>query len=163
MSTPQQRISPQYLNAYRPEIDGIRALAVCFVLLFHSFPGTFTGGFIGVDMFFVLSGFLISNHIFTEIDKGNGFNARQFFSRRIIRIFPALIAVLLCSLIAGWILLGESNLKRLTLEIFSGGLFTSNITYWLQSGYFDTTSAEKPLLHLWSLGVEEQFYIFLQY
>jgi peptidoglycan/LPS O-acetylase OafA/YrhL len=144
---------------YRPDIDGLRAVAVLFVIVFHAFPKLLAGGFIGVDIFFVISGFLISGIIFKAL-KESKFSYLDFYNRRIKRIFPALVLVLLSCLIAGWLLLFSSEYLSLGKNVASGAGFVANITYWLESGYFDISSTLKPLIHLWSLGVEEQFYIF---
>ncbi|MCX6132162.1 MAG: acyltransferase family protein, partial [Proteobacteria bacterium] len=146
---------------YRPEIDGIRALAVLAVVGYHySLVNSIMGnGFIGVDIFFVISGFLITRSLAQSID-GGGYWLREFYFRRIRRIFPALIIVLLGTLLAGLVILLPFELRQLGKQIFFGALFSSNFHFWAESGYFDPESIQKPLLHLWSLGVEEQFYIF---
>lgn len=144
---------------YRPDIDGLRAIAVWAVLFFHAFPTKFHGGFVGVDIFFVISGYLISNILFENMEDGN-FTFRDFYSRRIRRIFPALILVMTVTIIAGWGILVADEMSQLGLHIAAGAGFISNLIVWGEAGYFDTASALKPLLHLWSLGIEEQFYIF---
>ncbi len=144
---------------YRPDIDGLRAIAVLSVVAFHAFPERFKSGFIGVDIFFVISGFLISTIIFKGLDSGS-FSFKEFFARRIRRIFPALILVMVASLIAGWFLLLAHEYKQLGKHISGGASFISNFILWGEAGYFDSNSHFKPMLHLWSLGVEEQFYIF---
>ena len=144
---------------YRPDIDGLRSLAIISVLIFHGFPDLLKGGFIGVDIFFVISGYLISHNIFRNFEN-NSFSFIDFYSRRIIRIFPALIIILFTCCIAGWLVLYPDEYKQLGLHILGGSTFTSNFLLWFESGYFDSTSELKPLLHLWSLGIEEQFYIF---
>lgn len=143
---------------YFPEIDGLRALAVCAVLVFHAFPGVLPGGFVGVDVFFVISGFLISGIMLDAIGKDE-FSIADFYARRIRRIFPALIVVLLACLIAGWWLLSYQEYRHLGKHIAAAAGFFVNFQLFKESGYFDTEAALKPLLHLWSLGVEEQFYI----
>lgn len=145
--------------AYRRDIDGLRALAVLSVVAYHASPALLTGGFVGVDVFFVISGYLISQSIFKSLDAEN-FSFANFYARRVRRIFPALIIVLLSSWIAGWFLLTGSEYILLGKHIAAGGGFVSNIVLWLESGYFDVGSKLKPLLHLWSLGIEEQYYIF---
>jgi peptidoglycan/LPS O-acetylase OafA/YrhL len=144
---------------YRPDIDGLRAIAVIFVLLFHAFPEFLPGGFIGVDVFFVISGFLISEIIFRNLESGH-FSFFEFYSKRIRRIFPALILVLLSCYAFGWFALFASEYKLLGKHIAGGATFISNYLYLNEAGYFDIAAEKKPLLHLWSLGVEEQFYIF---
>ncbi len=144
--------------AYRPDIDGLRALAVLAVIGFHAFPARVPGGFIGVDIFFVISGFLISSIILRGLE-AQKFNFWEFYSRRIRRIFPALTVVLLSTLVMGWYLLLPDEYARLGKHTTAGALFVSNWVLWGESGYFDIDAAAKPLLHLWSLGVEEQFYL----
>ena len=147
------------LIAYRPEIDGLRAVAVMSVLLFHAFPGWLPGGFVGVDVFFVISGYLITKIIYKEIRTGR-FSVLRFYSRRARRIFPALIVVILACLIAGWYLLLPTEFRSLGKHTFFSSFFTQNINLLLEAGYFDSTAKEKVHLHLWSLAVEEQFYLF---
>ncbi len=144
---------------YRPDIDGLRALAVLAVVIFHAFPVALKGGFIGVDIFFVISGYLISSIIFKSLDKGC-FSFVEFYVRRIRRIFPALIIMMLACFIAGWFLLMAVEFKFIGKHIAAGIAFIQNIILFQESGYFDTASELKPLLHLWSLGIEEQFYLF---
>ena len=151
-------MTPTDQNPYRSDIDGLRALAVLAVIGFHAFPGVIHGGFIGVDIFFVISGFLISTILLKDLDQ-NRFNFFHFFSRRIRRIFPSLILVLFACWIFGWINLLPNEYAQLGKHIAGGGLFIDNFLYWQEIGYFDQSSETKPLLHLWSLGVEEQFYL----
>jgi len=153
-STAAHLIHPKY----RPDIDGLRAIAVILVVGFHAFPNLFPGGFIGVDIFFVISGFLISSIIFKGIEQGQ-FSFFEFYGRRIRRIFPALVAVLLATFCAGWFLLLPDEFAQLGTQIAGGAGFVSNFVLWHESGYFDAAAATKPLLHLWSLGIEEQFYL----
>ncbi len=143
---------------YRPDIDGLRALAVLSVVLFHTFPKLMRGGFIGVDIFFVISGFLISTIIFQSLARGE-FSFLDFYARRVRRIFPALITIMLTSFIAGWFILFPDEYKQFGQHMMGGALFVSNLVLYKESGYFDTAAEIKPLLHLWSLGIEEQFYI----
>lgn len=143
---------------YRADIDGLRAIAVLSVVAFHAFPGWIAGGFIGVDVFFVISGFLISTILFQNL-KSNSFSFTEFYSRRIKRIFPALLLVLTFSYTLGWFILDSAEYKQLGKHIAGGAGFVSNFVLWTESGYFDNLSDTKPLLHLWSLGIEEQFYI----
>ncbi|SDB07082.1 Peptidoglycan/LPS O-acetylase OafA/YrhL, contains acyltransferase and SGNH-hydrolase domains [Pseudomonas sp. NFACC23-1] len=145
-------------TVYRPDIDGLRAIAVLSVVAFHAFPSFLKGGFIGVDVFFVISGYLISKILFTGLDNGS-FSVFDFYSRRINRIYPALILVLLSCLAFGWIALLADEYAQLGKHAAGGAGFVANIVLWSESGYFDNISETKPLLHLWSLGVEEQFYI----
>lgn len=144
---------------YRPDIDGLRAIAIISVVLFHAFPNAIRGGFIGVDIFFVISGFLISTIIIANLDN-NRFSYADFYARRIRRIFPALIAVLGSCWLLGWFSLFADEFKQLGKHIAAGSSFVANLVLWSESGYFDNVAETKPLLHLWSLGIEEQFYIF---
>ena len=144
---------------YRADIDGLRAVAVLLVVVHHAFPQALKGGFIGVDVFFVISGFLISTIIFQSLDQGN-FSFLDFYKRRVKRIFPALCLVLLASFAAGWFVLLPADYKQLGKHMAAGAAFVSNFAFWSESGYFDSGSKLKPLLHLWSLGIEEQYYIF---
>ncbi len=158
------KVSPSNLShhlthcAYRPDIDGLRAVAVLSVLIFHAFPHALRGGFVGVDIFFVISGFLISTIIFNNL-KNDSFSFWEFYSRRIRRIFPSLITVLLFCFAFGWAGLLGDEFKQLGKHITAGAGFISNFALWGESGYFDNVAETKPLLHLWSLGIEEQFYI----
>jgi peptidoglycan/LPS O-acetylase OafA/YrhL len=145
-------------ESYRPDIDGLRALAVLAVIAFHGFPEYITGGFVGVDVFFVISGFLISGIILDETRVGM-FSLQRFYARRVRRIFPALLLVLVVSLLAGWWLLLPADLLRLGKQLAASAAFVSNFYLWFQSSYFSPDAHTFPLLHLWSLGVEEQFYI----
>lgn len=145
-------------SSYRPDIDGLRAIAVLAVLVYHAFPSALPGGFVGVDIFFVISGYLISRHILEELNS-RSFSIRAFYARRVRRIFPALILVMLVCLLFGWLSLTPGEYERLGRHVFAGALFLANILSWREAGYFDTAADTKPLLHLWSLGVEEQFYI----
>ncbi len=145
---------------YRRDIDGLRAVAVIMVVWFHAFPNTLKGGFVGVDIFFVISGYLISGIIFAALD-AKTFSLVHFYQRRARRILPALLVVIAVTLIAGWLIMTPDELSELGKHAASATLFVANITYWQQSGYFDSAAEFKPLLHLWSLGVEEQFYFLL--
>lgn len=144
--------------SYRRDIDGLRAIAVIGVVIYHAFPSLIPGGFIGVDVFFVISGYLISTIIIENIQAGT-FSIRDFYARRVKRIFPALLIVLLACVIGGWFVLLPRDYKVLGRHIAAGASFISNIVLWSESGYFDVAAEVKPLLHLWSLGVEEQFYL----
>jgi peptidoglycan/LPS O-acetylase OafA/YrhL len=144
--------------AYRPDIDGLRALAVLSVIGFHAFPEWFPGGFIGVDIFFVISGYLITGILLSE-SSTHGIGFLSFYARRILRIFPALILVLGACLLTGWYTLLAGEYKQLGKHIAAGAAFVANFSFWFEAGYFDKASDAKPLLHLWSLGIEEQFYI----
>ncbi|QXB55501.1 acyltransferase family protein [Aeromonas sp. FDAARGOS 1415] len=143
---------------YRPEIDGLRAVAVLSVIIYHFFPQTLSGGFVGVDIFFVISGYLITSIIYKDAESNN-FSYIDFYKRRALRIFPALIAVLFACLLYGWFNLLQGEYRLLGKHVFLGSFFVANLALLLESGYFDSASELKPLLHLWSLGVEEQFYI----
>ena len=146
--------------SYRPDIDGLRALAVLGVILFHFGLGRATGGFVGVDVFFVISGYLITGIIVGEIREGR-FSYARFYERRVRRLFPALFAVLLATMGVGLWLLLPSDLVRLGRHVTATVFFVSNVDFWRETGYFDNSSEFNPLLHTWSLAVEEQFYIFL--
>lgn len=144
--------------AYRRDIDGLRAIAVLAVVLFHfGVPGV-TGGFVGVDVFFVISGFLITSIIWREREAGR-FSFVDFWARRARRILPALLVMMFTSLVAGWFLMAPKDYSELGRSIHNQVVFISNLFFMRQDGYFDTASDMKPMLHTWSLSVEEQFYI----
>ena len=143
---------------YQKHIDGLRAIAIVWVVAFHFFPGVFPGGFIGVDVFFVISGYLISGIIWHEID-GHRFSFVQFYLRRVRRIFPALLTVLIVVLWMGVHLLHDGEWMQLLKHTFAASLFLNNWVLSIEKGYFDIGSEYKPLLHLWSLSIEEQFYL----
>src|SRR5690606_20556484 len=143
---------------YRREIDGLRALAVLPVLLFHAGYETFSGGFVGVDVFFVISGYLITALMLAEFEQGK-FSIVSFYERRARRILPALFLVLFVSILLAWFCLAPRDMKDFSETLAAVSVFTSNILFWRQSGYFETASELKPLLHTWSLAVEEQYYI----
>jgi peptidoglycan/LPS O-acetylase OafA/YrhL len=145
-------------HAYRPDVDGLRALAVLAVVAFHAFPGLAPGGFAGVDVFFVISGFLISGIILEALREGR-FSFADFYWRRVRRIFPALVLVLLACVAIGWLILLPHEFRQLGGHVAAGAAFVANVALWRETGYFDTAAELKPLLHLWSLGVEEQFYM----
>jgi len=144
-------------DRYRPDIDGLRAIAVVLVVNFHACPEAMPGGFIGVDIFFVISGFLITGIVTREL--ASRFSLLHFYDRRIRRIFPALLVVLLAVLVLGFLWMLPDAYARLSADVFASAAFAANIALLLQSGYFDLESAKRPLLHLWSLGIEEQFYL----
>ncbi len=144
---------------YRSEIDGLRALAVIPVILFHFNISGFHGGFIGVDIFFVISGFLITQLIVTDLDK-DSFTFIKFYEKRARRLLPASFLVLIFCILAGWIILAPIDYKAFGESLVSFSLFSSNIYFMEKVGYFDTPAQYKPLLHTWSLSVEEQFYLF---
>ena len=143
---------------YRPDIDGLRALAVIAVIAYHAFPTAVPGGFVGVDVFFVISGFLISQIVLRDAAAAR-FTFAGFYVRRIRRLLPSLIAVLFGCAALGWAVLMPDELTSLGQHTAAGAGFGSNILLWWESGYFDAASESKPLLHLWSLSVEEQFYL----
>lgn len=144
---------------YRPDIDGLRALAVLLVVGFHAFPQQLKGGFIGVDIFFVISGFLISKILFVSFIQNKNFSLVKFYSRRINRIFPSLIIMLVACFSLGWFVLLPDEYRQLNKHIMGGASFIANLLLWKENGYFDNAAVTKPLLHLWSLGIEEQFYL----
>lgn len=143
---------------YRHDIDGLRGIAVLSIVLYHYSPSILPGGYIGVDIFFVISGFLISTVLFQNIDRGS-FSIGVFYSRRILRVFPALFLVLATVLAFGWFCLLPDELQKLGKHTTSSVSLIQNFTLWNEAGYFDIPSETKPLLHIWSLGIEEQFYI----
>ena len=143
---------------YRPEIDGLRALAILPVVLFHYGLGPSRGGFVGVDVFFVISGYLIAALIHGEMQDGR-FSIAKFYERRIRRIFPALFAMLAVVSFAAVLILFPYDLVRYAKSLLATAGFASNFEFWSEAGYFDVAGAEKPLLHLWSIAVEEQFYL----
>ena len=144
---------------YRPDIDGLRAVAILAVVAFHAFPRAMPGGFTGVDIFFVISGYLISSLILNGLAKGS-FTIAGFYGRRIRRIFPALVTVLTACGLFGWWVLLPYEYAPLGKHIAGAAGFVNNVILALEAGYFDRAIRMKPLAHLWSLGVEEQFYIF---
>ena len=143
---------------YRADIDGLRAIAVLAVVIFHAFPSALRGGFIGVDIFFVISGFLISTIIYENV-RNETFSFRDFYSRRIRRIFPALLVVITATFLFGFFILSPDEFSALGKLVAAGIGFVANLVLWSEAGYFDAATETKPLLHLWSLGIEEQFYI----
>jgi peptidoglycan/LPS O-acetylase OafA/YrhL len=151
--------APPSPPAYRPDIDGLRAVAILSVLGFHAFPAWVPGGFVGVDIFFVISGFLISGILLANLRKGQ-FNLADFYARRIRRIFPALFVVLAAVLAFGFFILWPGEYRQLGKHAAGGAGFIVNYLLMGEADYFDAQAETKPLLHLWSLGVEEQFYIF---
>jgi peptidoglycan/LPS O-acetylase OafA/YrhL len=146
--------------SYRYDLDGLRGIAVIMAVTFHAFPGAWPGGFIGVEIFFVVSGFLIGTILLQSVKDGS-FTYREFYARRVRRIFPALAVMLGAVLWAGWYLLLGDEYRQLGKHVVAGAGFFSNLAHWSEVGYFDKAAETKPLLHLWSLGVEEQFYIVL--
>lgn len=143
---------------YRREIDGLRALAVLPVILFHAGFETFSGGFVGVDVFFVISGYLITTIILAELEQDK-FSIINFYERRARRILPALFFVMLVCILFAWLWLLPSDMKDFSQSLIAVSVFSSNILFLRESGYFDTVAELKPLLHTWSLAVEEQYYV----
>jgi peptidoglycan/LPS O-acetylase OafA/YrhL len=143
---------------YRPDIDGLRAVAVLLVLAFHAAPALAPGGFIGVDIFFVISGYLIAGQVWAELADGR-FSMLSFYARRCRRIVPALAIVLVATWTLGWYGLFADEFENLGKHVLAGAAFSSNLLLARETGYFDAAAETKPLLHLWSLGVEEQFYL----
>ena len=144
-------------SSYRPDIDGLRAISIAAVVGFHAFPDHVRGGFVGVDVFFVISGYLITGIIIADLPRDE-FSFIHFYARRIKRLFPALLLVLCACLLFGWYALLPHEYSNLGKHVVAGSTFVANYAYLNEAGYFD--SALKPLLHLWSLGIEEQFYLF---
>lgn len=145
-------------SSYRKDIDGLRAVAVLLVVLYHAYPDELRGGFIGVDIFFVISGYLITGILLNDLAK-NRFSLHEFYARRVRRIFPALIVVMVACLALGWFTLLGDEFKLLGRQLTASSAFIANLALWQDVGYFDAAAEKKPLLHLWSLGVEEQFYL----
>jgi peptidoglycan/LPS O-acetylase OafA/YrhL len=143
---------------YRPDVDGLRAIAIATVVLFHLGVKAVPGGFIGVDIFFVISGFLITGLIVEQLKAGR-FSFWDFYARRTRRIFPALFVMMPLTLIVGWFVLTPGEYVNLGKSAAYSAAFLANVYFWLNTGYFDQTASTMPLLHLWSIGVEEQFYL----
>ncbi len=143
---------------YRPEIDGLRTVAVVPVILFHAGATLFSGGFVGVDVFFVISGYLITTILIGELETGR-FSIINFYERRARRILPALFFVMLCTLPFAWAWMLPNQMKDFSQSLFAVTVFGSNFLFWKTSGYFAAAADEKPFLHTWSLAVEEQYYV----
>jgi peptidoglycan/LPS O-acetylase OafA/YrhL len=148
----------EHVLKYRPEVDGLRAIAVGAVLLFHAKLGM-PGGYVGVDVFFVISGYLITSLILKDCRSSEGFSIVRFWERRVRRIFPALLVVIVATLVAGWFLLLPSHFESLGASVLAQAAFAGNIYFWATSGYFGNEASTIPLLHTWSLAVEEQYYL----
>ncbi len=145
-------------HVYRPDIDGLRALAVMAVIVYHVAPNRLPGGFVGVDVFFVISGFLITRLLVEQL-AADRFSFIRFYVARARRIFPALAVVLFAVMLAGWVLLYPADYIRLAKHVIGAALFIPNLLLWQDTGYFGPASHDQPLLNLWSLGIEEQFYL----
>lgn len=143
---------------YHKEIDGLRAIAVILVVLFHLKLSTFSGGFIGVDIFFVISGFLISKHILSDLEKGQ-FSFLEFYIRRVTRLMPALMMTILVTLLVCCVFYTPEDLLYVSKQGLAAVFSVSNFFYWFEAGYWDQASDGKVFLHTWSLAVEEQFYL----
>lgn len=146
------------IKHYRSDIDGLRALSIILVIIFHAFPHSLHGGFIGVDVFFVISGYLITSILLENMDQ-NKFSFIDFYARRIKRLYPCLLVVLVATLAYGWFVLFPLEFKQLSKHALASSLYINNFILYKESGYFDAASNLKPLLHLWSLSIEEQFYL----
>ncbi|NJL18466.1 MAG: acyltransferase [Nitrospira sp.] len=144
---------------YRPEIDGLRAVAIVPVILFHAGAPLFGGGFVGVDIFFVISGYLITTILLTELEAGT-FSIVDFYERRARRILPALVLVVGVCLPFAWLWLMPGDVSEFAKSVIAVLGFSANLFFWQHNDYFDAATELKPLLHTWSLGVEEQFYLF---
>lgn len=149
---------PRRSAGYRPDIDGLRAIAVAGVLVFHAFPELLPGGYVGVDVFFVISGFLITQIVRGQTVEGR-FSISEFYERRIRRIFPALVVVVLATSLVALALLPPEDLKAYGRSLAPSIGFGANFHFWTRGSYFNPPQDVRPLLHLWSLGVEEQFYL----
>ena len=145
-------------KTYRPEIDGLRAIAVLLILFFHAGFEWMRGGFIGVDVFFVISGYLITRNIVFQIDQG-AFSFSKFYINRIRRLMPALFFTIFVSVVLGYMVFSPADLERLGKSAISALFSLSNFFFWSEADYFNPSSEIKPLLHTWSLAVEEQFYL----
>jgi peptidoglycan/LPS O-acetylase OafA/YrhL len=146
------------MSTYRSDIDGLRAIAVLLVIIFHAEPAALPGGFVGVDVFFVISGYLITGIISSEV-ASKSFSLASFYERRVRRIIAPLLRVVAASSIAAWRILTPERFLDFAHSAVAAIFFSSNIYFWRESGYFAPDAAERPLLHTWSLGIEEQFYI----
>lgn len=145
---------------YRPDIDGLRAISILLVVIFHAFPSSLPNGFLGVDVFFVISGFLIACILLSQLKEHESINFGEFYTKRVLRLFPSLLFVVFCTVLLGWLTLTPSEIKALGTHTVSGILFFENILLINEaSNYFDTSMSLKPLMHLWSLSIEEQFYL----
>ncbi len=144
--------------AYQGAIDGLRAIAILLVLGFHAFPTLIPGGYIGVDVFFVISGYLITSIILSDLSKKQ-FSLKEFYFRRVRRILPSLLLIFILAYAVGWFVFTPVEFEKLNQQIAAGSFFASNFFFWKQSGYFDVASELKPFQHLWSLAIEEQFYV----
>jgi peptidoglycan/LPS O-acetylase OafA/YrhL len=145
-------------HRYRPEIDGLRAVAIVPVILFHAGIASFRGGFVGVDVFFVISGFLITRIIIADLEAGS-FSITRFYERRARRILPALFLVLAACSVFAWVWMVPSQLRLFARSLVAVSLFGSNVLLARTTGYFADAAEENPLLHTWSLAVEEQYYL----
>lgn len=145
-------------NSYRPDVDGLRTVAVMSVLLYHLGISAVSGGFVGVDVFFVISGFLITRKIVDDVEAGH-FSFSEFYLARVRRIFPALVVTVALVFVASALVLSPGVFQEFARTAIASVLSVSNVLFWMTSGYFDADSSLKPLLHTWSLGVEEQFYL----
>jgi peptidoglycan/LPS O-acetylase OafA/YrhL len=145
---------------YRPDVDGLRAVAILPVLLFHSGAGAFSGGFVGVDVFFVISGYVIARSLQEDLDNGR-FSVWRFYAKRIRRIFPALFVTIAVTCLFAYLLLLPAFYIDFSQSLLAASAFLSNVYFWKTSGYFAADAAFRPLLHTWSLSVEEQFYLFM--
>src|ERR1700733_14432761 len=143
---------------YRPDIDGLRALAIISVVTYHAFPTLMPGGFVGVDIFFVISGFLISGILLQSLRTGT-FSFAKFYANRVRRLFPALLLVLVACFVFGWFFLLPDEYATLGKHMVGAVSYIENFMLRREIGYFDTRATLKPLMHLWSLGIEEQFYL----
>ena len=155
--------NPLHISApgYRPEIDGLRAVAVLSVVFYHFGFAGFSGGFVGVDVFFVISGYLIGGLLWAELESTGRISLKEFYIRRIRRLMPAYFVMATATLIAAWFILLPFEFRAFGKSLIAATVYLSNVQFWREAGYFDGAAEDKVLLHTWSLSVEEQFYIFL--
>ena len=144
-------------TGYQRHVDGLRAVAVLSVIFYHFGQSTFSGGFVGVDVFFVISGYLISGLILGEISGSGNFDFKRFYIRRMRRLFPAMAVTFLASMVCALLLFSPDRLQAFSRSLSAAVFSVSNIVFWMESGYFDAASHLKPLLHTWSLGVAMSF------